>query len=130
MNEKYRKYKYTILKYNLEHRKQIDKYRKKWYNKNKKRILLYNKNLKNLIRFNGMREIVLKRDKMKCLICDMTNNQHLKTFGQSLLVNHIDGSGINSIKKNNLLENLETLCCICHSKKDRARVLIQKGGVI
>lgn len=95
---------------------------KNWYNKNKKVRSEYtkkyreqNKKLfnkyKDIERFSGNKEKVLKRDKDKCRIC----------FSRSKLqVHHIDGSGGNSIKGyenvNNDMSNLITLCSLCHRR--------------
>lgn len=79
---------------------------------------------KNMFRFSGKRLIVLERDKYKCLDCGMTQTEHMDTWNKSLTINHIDGNGRNSIKPNNDLDNLETLCLRCHGKKDGPRWMI------
>lgn len=50
-----------------------------------------------------LREIVLERDKHKCVECGESRKK--------LDVHHIDGN-----KENNRLENLMTLCCRHHAK--------------
>lgn len=70
--------------------------------------------------FGGLRSIVLKRDNYTCIQCGMTDAEHRKRWDRSITVDHIDGSGcsVPKEKKNNSLRNLQTLCCVCHGKKD------------
>ena len=72
-------------------------------------------------RFGGNREIVLARDGNKCVQCGMTREQHQKTFKRDITVDHIDGRGRYSASKNHEIDNLQTLCLICHGKKDSKR---------
>ena len=72
-------------------------------------------------RFDGKRLVVLKRDGYKCVKCGMTQDNHMKRFGASLNIDHIDGNGRGCKKQNNSLENLQTLCFVCHSIKDGLR---------
>lgn len=68
-------------------------------------------------RFGGLRDIVLKRDKYKCVICKMSQKKHLNKYGRSLNIDHIDGNGRNSPEPNNTLDNLQTLCQVCNARK-------------
>lgn len=65
-----------------------------------------------LKRFGRDPKIIFDRDGWKCLICGKK---------EDLTINHIDGQGRNSKIPNNDLNNLETLCRSCHSRKDRLR---------
>jgi 5-methylcytosine-specific restriction endonuclease McrA len=71
--------------------------------------------------FGGNREIVLKRDNYKCVVCGMTNEQHKIKFNRSVSVHHIDGKGVYSKIKNHSIDNMETLCLPCHTRKDNLR---------
>lgn len=73
--------------------------------------------------FGGNREKAIKRDGYKCVRCGMTRKQHKRKYGKDITVDHMDGKGSNVPKeeKNNSLENLQTLCISCHSKKDYIR---------
>jgi hypothetical protein len=70
--------------------------------------------------FGGNRKIAMTRDGWKCVKCGMTNEQHLKTYGRELAVDHINGKGtrVPSSERDNRLENLQTLCSVCHGKKE------------
>jgi hypothetical protein len=72
-------------------------------------------------RFGGLREKVLERDNYKCVMCGMTNEEHIKKYKRSLTIDHVDGNGRNSKKPNNNMKNLQTLCLGCHASKDAAR---------
>lgn len=81
------------------------KYGKKYYDKQK---------------FSGNRIKALERDGYKCVKCGLTNEDHLILYGYEITVDHIDGNGVYkpSEKRNNSLENLQTLCSNCHGLKD------------
>lgn len=74
------------------------------------------------IYFGGLREKTLVRDKYACVICGMTDKQHRTKWNRSITVDHIDGNGRYSKIKNNKLENLQTLCLPCHTRKDNLMV--------
>ena len=76
---------------------------------------------RDMYMFGGNRVRVLIRDKYKCVKCGMTNKQHLRKWESEITVDHKDGLGKNSKIKNNHMGNLQTLCCVCHGKKDRQR---------
>lgn len=64
---------------------------------------------------------VLIRDKYKCVVCGMTNLEHMKKWKRRITIDHKDGSGINSKVHNHRMSNLQTLCLTCHGKKDGVR---------
>lgn len=69
-------------------------------------------------RFGGNRNKVLKRDGYKCVKCGMDNQEHLKTWGCEITVDHINNKGRYSQEKDHHPDNLQTLCLRCHGKKD------------
>ena len=110
-------------------------YRKKWYEENIDKIRefkklnpeIYRQNVKkvldriNKIRFGGNRKDVLERDNFRCVICHLSNKQHKEIFNCSITIDHIDGNGRNSKNPNNKLDNLRTLCLVCHGERDCRR---------
>ena len=66
--------------------------------------------------FGIKREIILERDHWKCTRCGMKEYHHKKKYGKSLSIHHIDGQGTGKKEKNNRIDNLVTLCCVCHTK--------------
>lgn len=66
----------------------------------------------------------LKRDGYKCIVCGMTNDEHMEKYGNGLHVNHIEPyHNINNYKIANRLSNLESLCVTHHSQReDRSMV--------
>ena len=91
-----------------------------WYKKNRKRILAKCAIYRDKVNFGGNRKIALKRDGYKCVKCG----------GKDINVDHIDrnGTGKPIHRKNNLLNNLQTLCSRCHSIKDRTENGFCKRG--
>lgn len=69
-------------------------------------------------RFGGLWEEVMNRDGWKCRGCGITNEEHLKRYGISLTIDHMDGRGRYVDMPNNTLENLQILCLRCHGAKD------------
>jgi hypothetical protein len=61
----------------------------------------------------GMRRQVLNRDGYKCVSCGMTNAEHHLRWNRAITIDHKDKN-----RKNNTLGNLQTLCLICHGRKD------------
>ena len=128
--------------YQDENKERFSKLKKEWYQRNKKervdRQRNYRTNNKESIKisnkryatdnpekikqnhdnqyFDGMRIKALKRDKFACQVCGMTEEEHLKKWNYSLTVHHKDGNGWGKKEKNNALDNLQTLCKICHGK--------------
>jgi len=70
-----------------------------------------------LAKWRKAREIALKRDNYRCVVCGTTSRQHHAQYGCGLHVDHIrprrDGGSDN-------LDNLQSLCCVCHNKKTTA----------
>ena len=79
--------------------------------------------------FGGLREKVIQRDKEKCLHCGMTRQDHKKKWKRDITVDHIEGIGVYDKfgGKRNTMDNLQTLCLVCHSKKDRLKATPAKG---
>ena len=69
----------------------------------------------------GNREAVLIRDGYKCVECGMTDIEHKARWNRPITVDHKDKN-----RKNNRLENLQTLCLPCHGRKDISKKLIFK----
>ena len=67
--------------------------------------------------FDGNREIILKRDNYKCVLCGITSEMHKKKYGMDLHVHHLDGrgSGYSKHDRNSELSNLITICVRCHA---------------
>lgn len=61
----------------------------------------------------GLRQAVLDRDGHKCVKCSMTDTEHKAKWGRPITVDHKDKN-----RKNNTMENLQTLCLTCHGSKD------------
>jgi predicted HNH restriction endonuclease len=114
---RYRKYRETYKLYGQTHT-----FRKQTPEENKS----YSSNR----RFGGLKNIVLERDNNKCVVCGMTNEEHIKKWGRDITVDHIDGSGRYSNKHNNLLENLRTLCLSCHGRYDALRRFHSDANII
>ena len=72
----------------------------------------YDLRYKDRVLFGGNREKAIQRDGEKCVKCGMTREQHRKTFGRDITVDHIDGNGRYTPPegRNNSLDNLMTLC--------------------
>lgn len=81
------------------------------------------KKYNSIDRFGGMSEKVFKKYQNKCDLCGMTNEEHNKKYNRDLTIHHIDGSGRNSLIKNNKLNNLQLLCLRCHGYIDKVRSL-------
>jgi 5-methylcytosine-specific restriction endonuclease McrA len=73
------------------------------------------------LRFDGKREDVIKRDGYKCVQCGMTRAEHRKKYDCDITVDHINGGDREEKKLDNSFENLQTLCLVCHGKKDWVR---------
>ncbi len=121
-----------LSKLTQEEKKKLykERYSKKY--KCKKRVRGFSTSFMHKKRFGGKRDIVLKRDNFRCVMCNMNNFEHKHLFmGRSLTVNHIDGHGRYSSSPNNKLDNLQTLCLPCHGRKDSNKYWqTQKEGEI
>ena len=73
------------------------------------------------MRFGGIRDFIFQRDGFKCVMCEMTDKQHMDAWDRHLTINHIDHAGRYSEYQNNDPDNLETLCLRCHGHKDAIR---------
>ena len=65
----------------------------------------YKRKWNNERRFGGLREIALERDQWKCQVC----GRPWDADSRSICVHHLDHN-----PKNNVLDNLATLCRSCH----------------
>lgn len=61
----------------------------------------------------GLRKDVLERDGYKCVRCGMTDEEHKAKWARPITVDHIDRD-----RSHNVMGNLQTLCLICHGRKD------------
>lgn len=70
--------------------------------------------------FGGNRETAITRDGEKCVKCGITRVEHRKKYDRDITVDHIDKRGSKSPaeEKNNDMSNLQTLCLVCHGRKD------------
>lgn len=95
-----------------------------------RRKVPYGSNLEWL--FGGNREIAIKRDGEKCVMCGMTREEHRQRYKFDITVDHIDGNGSHTPKekKNNSLDNLQTLCLSCHARKDNRFMKLTDEQVI
>lgn len=93
-------------------------YVKVWKKRNPEGFRQIRRRQEDRVFFGGKREQVLERDQYACVICSMTQEAHIKKYGQSLAVHHIDGkgSGVLPKERNNNLDNLATLCMSCHRR--------------
>lgn len=64
-------------------------------------------------RTGGLREKVLQRDGRKCVRCGMSDIEHKRIWDRPITLDHRDRN-----KRHNTLENLQTLCLVCHGSKD------------
>lgn len=68
-----------------------------------------------LAEWRNIRTLALTRDGYKCIVCDLTNDQHRAKYkGQGLHVDHIEPRRINNL---NDLHNLQSLCAVHHARK-------------
>ncbi len=111
---------YQKVKDTQKYKKRNSEKHRRQYLKDKERIKEKTKNWTNKNRFNGLRETVILRDKEKCVSCGMTREEHFKKWNKDITVDHINrlGRGVDFNKKDNRMENLQTLCMKCHGKKD------------
>src|SRR6478735_5487711 len=70
-------------------------------------------------RCGGLRQAVLVRDNFKCVKCGMTDAEHRSLWDRPITVDHKDRN-----RKNNTMENLQTLCLRCHGRKDISPQLV------
>ena len=80
---------------------------RRYYDKNKEKLLKYRSELRNRDRFGGLRESILERDNHQCQMCFSKDK---------LIIHHKDGVGRNTSEPHNDPNNLVTLCRSCHIK--------------
>ncbi len=73
--------------------------------------------------FGGNMQVVLKRDKFRCVKCGLSNKSHIAKWKKQITIDHIDKN-----RKNNSLNNLQTLCIRCHCSKDARHPLHKLNG--
>lgn len=136
MKVKWENRKQYFQEYRKNNRQRILENQRKWYKKNRLKVLQSNKEWrkKNRKKWNEIvknwakknkdkvysyscgfdRKTIFKRDHYQCQNCGSKEN---------LEIHHIDGKGMRIKKKerNNLPQNLITLCSKCHYKTDRNR---------
>ncbi len=80
-----------------------------WLASDKERLKKYTDKAKDNYKFGGNRNAALERDNHTCQHCGSKDDLH---------VHHIDGNGTTTSKehRNNVLENLLTLCRGCHTR--------------
>ena len=95
---------------------------REWKNRNKDKVREKQKIYDDLNRFGGLRQSVLERDNYSCVKCKLTRKEHYNRFNRDITIDHIDKN-----RKNNTLDNLQTLCVPCHNEKDNRETRIKKG---
>lgn len=108
-------YKYEYH-YNLKRKKSITKSGEKWRKKNKDKVRASNKkaSLKQAEkRFSGNRYKAMERDGFICQKCGMNREMSIEKYNRDLYVKHIGDKNDNSI------DNLITICLVCHSAINR-----------
>ena len=82
---------------------------REWLVSDKERLKQYTKKARDNYYFGGNRDAALERDNHTCQHCGSKDD---------LQVHHIDGNGTTTSKehRNNVLENLQTLCRGCHTR--------------
>lgn len=72
----------------------------------------------------GNRAAVLDRDGHACVKCGMTDAEHKAKWGRPITIDHISKD-----RSDNSPINLQTLCLICHGRKDIVpTVRVRKGA--
>jgi 5-methylcytosine-specific restriction endonuclease McrA len=67
-----------------------------------------------------------QRDDYRCVSCGMTEEEHIAKCGQGLQIDHIIPY---KVSKDNSLNNLQTLCSLCHGKKWKHDYYVIKEAV-
>jgi len=77
--------------------------------------------------WNNLKREIIKRDNFRCQECGMIQVEHLEKYKQPLHVHHITPY---RQTQNNSLDNLITLCCVCHSKTEGTKNIdiLKSGG--
>lgn len=67
--------------------------------------------------WHRQRKLCIERDGKECLDCGMEMDEHKERYGESLHVHHVTPfREFEDSKKANKLDNLRTLCRMCHNK--------------
>lgn len=61
----------------------------------------------------GNRKAVLERDGYRCVRCGMTDAEHKAKWNRPITIDHKSKD-----RSDNNLDNLQTLCLVCHGNKD------------
>ena len=80
-----------------------------FWHKHKKRLIIESRIDRDNREYGGNRYFVLDRDKHRCVICGLTEKEHLDRWGEELHCDHIDRN-----RKNNSISNLRSICIRCH----------------
>jgi hypothetical protein len=107
-------------------------YKNNWGREQRRRFVLAN-GFSTMANYGcgGNRLAVLIRDNYQCVQCEMTDAQHKERWGRPITIDHRDKN-----RRNNCLDNLQTLCLCCHGRKDilqrlvEARVFRFKGQIL
>ncbi len=91
-----------------------------WY-RNREKYIAKSKECWAKRDFGGMRNVILERDGYRCVKCGMTREEHLTRWGTDINVDHK-----NRDRKDNTLDNLQTVCLFCHGKKDNGGLRISE----
>lgn len=94
--------------YYAAHASEVKAERLRRYYANRSQASLKHKAYREAIWYDSLRQTALERDKHTCQKCGKPGN----------VVHHIDGKGrpVPRSEKNNRLENLQTLCRVCHGR--------------
>ena len=103
-------------RYVADNRERIKGHKRRWYAKVGGKE--WAKVQREQRHFDGKREAVLRRDGYRCVLCGSVTQ---------LLVHHKDGQGRGSIKPNNRMSNLVTICYPCHIELHRDKLQLQRG---
>ncbi len=102
-------------KYREEHKEQIAKKKKEYWENNVNNIKEKNKRTIDLKRTGHSSEYY--KDKV-CELCGITNDECIKKYGCRLSIHHKDNNGRHNINKGikPIHNNMEILCNACHCK--------------
>lgn len=89
--------------------------------KKQSRLRDYHNNKK----FGGIKYDVLQRDNFRCVVCGISEREHVELFNRELSIHHKD-----EIKKHNTLNNLITVCGNCHTIIHHGRKHVFYGNII
>ena len=90
-------------------------YDEHYYKNHRETINMKNRSRKEKRSFGGRRNEILQAYRYKCVLCDMSDNDSVGTWGARLEIHHKDGNNMNSDTPNHNTENLMVLCKRCHA---------------